>query len=534
MALKMTRKKWAILIVAVALILAKAAAVFRPGFPITISKETTYITEPLRPDGFPDYIAALNQLSSESVTPENNFTTLFWQAVGPAEISPDHREEYFRLLGIPLPPEQGDYFITDAEHEKRIVARRMEQKQADDDLSKEDISKQLWEQFDSAVKRPWAKQEFPEWAEWIDLNEKPLVMLVEATKRPRRYDPLVGDCLISASLTGAQYSRDVARTLVLRAMLRLNEGKTEEAWEYLLACHRLARLIGQGPTLVEALVAITIDGMACKGDVALLGHGKLDAHKIAQMREQCDAFLELPSMIEKIDLGERLFCLDTITALAREGPDAIDDGEKKPEGSIASFKKSSSIASIDWDYILRMQNEYLDCMVDACRKPTRSKRMEAISLLDEKINREIEASRNWKNMILAAIFNTRKARSKMICQMMTALLMPAASAAIEASDRMTMQSELTDLAFALSAHRAENGAYPEKLAELIPKYIKSVPVDIFNHEAELKYSKIGDGFLLYSVGPNGTDDGGKTYDDCKEGESWDDISVRISRDKSGK
>ena len=26
--------------------------------PIKISKETTYITEPLRPDGYPDYVAA--------------------------------------------------------------------------------------------------------------------------------------------------------------------------------------------------------------------------------------------------------------------------------------------------------------------------------------------------------------------------------------------------------------------------------------------------------------------------------------------
>lgn len=527
MLFRMTRKKWVIVLVVVIMALAKAVSMFSLGFPVTISKETTYITEPLRPDGFPDYMAALNQRSSEGVTPKNNFTTLFWQAVGPAEISPDHREEYFRLLGIPAPPEQGDYFITDAEHEKRIVARRMEQKQANDDLSEEDISEQLWEQFDSAVKRPWAKEEFPEWAEWIDVNEKPLVMLVAATKRPRRYDPLVGDNLISVSLAGAQYSRDVARVLVLRAMLRLNEGKTEEAWEDLLACHRLARLIGQGPTLIEAMVAIAIDGMACNGDVALLEHGKLDTLKIAQMREQCDALPELPSMIEKIDLGERLSCLDTVTSMARDGLDAMDGDDKKPNGHVDSFKNSSYVAAIDWDYMLRMQNEYLDCMVNACRKPTRSERMEAIGLLDEKINRETEESRNWKNIILVVLFNSREARSKAIGQIMTALIVPSGSAAIEAGDRIAMRSELTDLAFALSAHRAENGAYPEKLAELIPKYVKSVPVDIFNHEAELKYSIIGDGFLLYSLGSNGKDDGGKGYDDRIDGEDWDDISVRI-------
>src|SRR5690606_37492159 len=39
---------------------------------ITIGKETTFITEPLRPDGYPHYLAALNRRMSEGVTPENN------------------------------------------------------------------------------------------------------------------------------------------------------------------------------------------------------------------------------------------------------------------------------------------------------------------------------------------------------------------------------------------------------------------------------------------------------------------------------
>ena len=60
-------------------------------------------------------------------------------------------------------------------------------------------------------------------------------------------------------------------------MLRVGEGKVDEAWEDLLACHRLARLVGQGPTLVEALVAIAIDGMACAGDQGLVQHARLTA-----------------------------------------------------------------------------------------------------------------------------------------------------------------------------------------------------------------------------------------------------------------
>ena len=55
----------------------------KPSVLVTISKETTYITEPLRPDGYPDYLAALNGELSKGVTPENNSAVLFWKALGP-------------------------------------------------------------------------------------------------------------------------------------------------------------------------------------------------------------------------------------------------------------------------------------------------------------------------------------------------------------------------------------------------------------------------------------------------------------------
>jgi hypothetical protein len=40
--------------------------------PFTISKETTYFTEPLDEAGYVDYLGALNKLCHEGVMPENN------------------------------------------------------------------------------------------------------------------------------------------------------------------------------------------------------------------------------------------------------------------------------------------------------------------------------------------------------------------------------------------------------------------------------------------------------------------------------
>ncbi len=90
----------------------------------------------------------------------------------------------------------------------------------------------------------------------------------------------------------------------------------------------------------------------------------------------------------------------------------------------------------------------------------------------------------------------------------------------------TVQFQFTKCAFALAAYRVDNGSYPEKLADLKPKYVAEVPKDIFD-DADLHYRRDSGGYLLYSVGPNGKDDGGRGRDDCKNNEGWDDLVVRM-------
>jgi hypothetical protein len=66
------------------------------------------------------------------------------------------------------------------------------------------------------------------------------------------------------------------------------------------------------------------------------------------------------------------------------------------------------------------------------------------------------------------------------------------------------------IACALERYRLANGIYPSSLGGLVPSCIDFVPRDVINGEA-YHYSLRSDGtFLLYSVGWNQTDDGGKT------------------------
>ena len=124
--------------------------------PATISKETTYITEPLRADGYPDYITALNQRASKGVTPENNAAVIFWKAMGSAKIAPKYREIFWQMLGISPIPEKGDYFV-DLEP---YVTSMLEGKRPNDPGALQKRIREVTDQQTAAMRRPWTRKDF--------------------------------------------------------------------------------------------------------------------------------------------------------------------------------------------------------------------------------------------------------------------------------------------------------------------------------------------------------------------------------------
>ena len=71
-----------------------------------------------------------------------------------------------------------------------------------------------------------------------------------------------------------------------------------------------------------------------------------------------------------------------------------------------------------------------------------------------------------------------------------------------------MRLLVCDLAIRL--YRQEEGADPEELADLVPEYLPAVPEDPFSGRP-LVYRRTETGYLLYSVGPDETDNGGEVF-----------------------
>jgi hypothetical protein len=288
---------------------------------LTITKETTFVTAPLRSDGYVDYAAALNERWRKGVTPEINSAVLFWQAVGPAEIMAEYRDQYFKLLEMPRPPETGDYFIP----LDTFIGRMRAESGGDASPRAKELDAVL-EFVELGERRPWSKREFPALADWLAANEKPLALVVEASRRPRRYDPVISgkDTLLIATLLPAiQQSRGVANALAIRALLRAGEDQIDAACDDLLAVHRLGRLASQGPWLIDGLVGVAIDAIADAGDQGLLQQGRISAAAARKMLAKLNILPRLFNTADKIDIGERFSLLDAVGHIARNGIDSV-------------------------------------------------------------------------------------------------------------------------------------------------------------------------------------------------------------------
>jgi hypothetical protein len=96
----------------------------------------------------------------------------------------------------------------------------------------------------------------------------------------------------------------------------------------------------------------------------------------------------------------------------------------------------------------------------------------------------------------------------------------------QAASRSTATRRLLMLELALRQYQLEQGARPDRLESLVPSYISHIPIDPYDAQHRpLRYVPTVGGFLLYSVGYDGDDDGGRPSP--REGGLLEDGDIRL-------
>jgi hypothetical protein len=470
------------------LLLSLVAADDKPAQPapkLPIGKDTTYVDGPLDSEGYIDYEAALNDRLSKGITPEKNANVLLWKAIGPTPGGGKVSARYFKRLGIEEPALHGDYFIGLKEFKRDHLKLDEGESDAFDD------------QRTRAIQRAWSVKDYPQIGAWLKANEKSLAIAVEATKRSDYYSPMI--CkrnekdrgpLMDAPRPSLQACRELANALVARAMLRIGEGKFDEAWHDLHACHLLGWHIARGATLLEALVGVSIDRIATNADVTYFERANLTANQIRDRMRDLRGLPPMPSIAEKIELGERFMYLDILRFARRNGFTALGD----PTAGAAKNTEAEELKAlekIDWEAALRNSNGWYDRLVAALRVKGRAEREKALAKIEEDLKALKKAVRPVN---LAELVQREgqpdKVAGKAVGDNLISLMMPLFRTFQHAYDRTEQIHRNLDVAFALAAFHSDNGRYPAKLDDLAPKYLPTVPDDLYSGKALIYRSSV--------------------------------------------
>ena len=483
-----------------------------------MSRETTYITEPLDKDGYPDYETALNEKLRGTIKPENNACILLWKAIGPTpEGGKPLHADYWKWLGADCPTEKGDYFIDAFKYFKKTG--RTEFGEADYDL------------HSRLSFAPWKAEDHRDYALWLEANETPLAIVVEAVKRKEYYSPHVArndkgekSMLFEGLLPHLQKYREICDALLKRAMLRIGQKKYDLAWTDLMTCNRMARHIGKKGSLIEMLVSYAIEQIAIRGDIAFLEFSRFDSNQFRKHFEEFDSLPALTRVGTNYGLTERFYLLDATARIHRDGTQVINDliGVEKKQ---IKDEENRFLKNMNWSITFQVITRRFDREATILLEKDHAKRKSGLLKYEEESKRQRASFSlvmdDFQNQLLDG--NVDDVFADRLGQYITFLLMPASFKVSVAEERCIQGVQNTRLAFALAAYHADTKKYPATLDALAPKYLAAIPNDLFSGKP-LIYKPTETGYLLYSVGLNEKDDGGKFYSDEDRG---DDIGVRM-------
>ncbi len=475
---------------------------------IPIGYNTTRLTGPLRSDGLVNYAAALDSQYGRGITPKNNAVPLLIEATGALSTDREpifqaYRKQLFARLQIKTPVMKSG-FHSYFQWVNLKLGNALTNAQWNTEITRVDPSFRL---------HPWTAKEFPLAAQWVRANAVALKYLHDAVTRPRYYFPFIRFRYINASSEYLENFRAIVNAAAARAMFRLGNADTNGAVSDIDADMRLATLMSQSPSLIARLIANNVDTMVLQTQAAADGSGQLSRNQLETLLHHTLPRTAILPLTQQLNF-QRFDSLAFLERASRHGIRTLisefnyahPNGPPSPPALSAQIM--DTIIPMNFAETMRQKNRLYDQLEQMMMYHPYLRRQTAVNSLCQYLisSTSQHPMRQWCNPVTAQQSELAKS-----IRMFFAVF----------PENMIMQRTITILAVELAIYKCDHGHYPQRLSALAPKYVHSIPLDGFNGQP-LKYQLLNDGqsFLLYSVGPNGVDNGGKST-----GVGNDDISV---------
>lgn len=312
----------------------------------TIGRDTTWITEPVLPDGQVDYIAYFNGRGSQNVRSEENLVTAIAKMTGSGFTTPASHAEFVRLLQADIPTDIRGSKLLEFSESRRGVP-------------------------DQLLKRAWTRDQNLEISQLIDGTERELNEFCDAIRvRTKWYSPFVYEMdqqlpdlprLMSVTVPQAERIRKLADLLAARSMLRLGEGRIDDAISDAMDLMRLGRAPLHSELSIERLVGWSICSQASSLIVEIINNRKIQAEQLEELTLFVDQLPTIASFFDQALESDRCMGLDAVCQLRLRGSNVLTQMSAIARlESTVPVTTSQRIPNFDWDTALREINLYYD------------------------------------------------------------------------------------------------------------------------------------------------------------------------------
>ena len=344
-----------------------------------------------------------------------------------------------------------------------------------------------WDDADMAL----ARDLLNEAEEVIDLLKKAAAM--KRCRFPIDYDGPAYAVL----LPHLRRMQQMARVMSFSARTHLVEGKAKDAVDDCVTLLRMSRATRGQSILITRLVEIAVASMAHKRLQQVMDKLELPDGVLRKLERELADFDDRKPFVRSMQ-GERCMGIDLVTQMAKD-PTVLQRvmGKKPTLGDRLKAMFARPMVHAMGVRYLAVMGKY----VVYAGKPWHEVK-EKVAEVDEEIRK---AKRDPNNALVAA-------------------LTPALGKAAKANDAGIARGGCARIAVALRRFRLKHKRYPDKLAALVPEFLKKLPKDPFSGR-DYVYRREGKGFVVYSVGGNGIDDDG----DDQRATDLGDIAWKCSR-----
>jgi hypothetical protein len=346
-----------------------------------------------------------------------------------------------------------------------------------------------WKEKSAVWFDPAARFDFDdkELAEFLRSQQRGLALLRKAAAVPAC--SFERDYLASADLLlpELQSMREGASVLFLDARSKARRGDARGALEDVAALLGMARHANE-PILIALLVSAAIDRLGTSALEEVLARAAAKPEDLARLAVPDVSYrqaLRRSLQMEEVAFGLPLLLTGTS---ALTGPRSKWLGEiVDPGGQWVLVSSFYRVFLLEDD--LASYRRYMKSFQDLAARPYPEAR-EAWKRLDD----DVRAHRGGG--------------------ILSGLVLPAVNKVADRAAQADATHRLAQAALAAEAYRAKTGKLPARLDDLAPDYLPRVRADPFDGKP-LRFKRDGKDLVLYSVGPDGTDDGGAPWDEAR-------------------